>query len=224
MSIQDAERAAPAAPCPLCHGESAPWRSDGRRDYLRCTVCALVHVPRAQHLDREAERQRYDLHNNDPSDSGYRRFLSALYEPLRARLPPGAAGLDFGCGPGPTLSRMFEEAGYRMQLYDPYYADAPGVLRHSYDFVTCSETVEHFCDPARDWSRLAGLLKPGGWLGVMTALLTDDIDFDRWYYKDDPTHVAFHAPATIAWIADRHALHADLLSPTVILFRKPRSG
>lgn len=223
MSIQDAGCTAPAAQCPLCRGESAHWRSDGRRDYLRCAVCALVHVPRAQHLDREAERRRYDLHNNDPADPGYRRFLSALYEPLHARLAPGAAGLDVGSGPGPTLSRMFEAAGHPMRLYDPFYADDPEALHHRYDFVTCSETVEHFCNPARDWGRLVAALKPGGWLGVMTALLTDDIDFDRWYYKDDPTHVAFHAPATIAWIARHHGLRAEILSPSVILLQKPGS-
>ncbi len=222
MSIQDGEDLAAPAQCPMClTANTAPWHRDGSRDYLRCAVCALVHVPRAQHLDRDAERQRYDQHNNDPADPGYRRFLSALFEPLRERLGPGAAGLDFGSGPGPTLSRMFEESGHPMRLYDPYYADDPDALSRCYDFVSCSETVEHFCDPARDWARLAGLLKPGGWLGVMTSLLDDDIDFPRWYYKDDPTHVAFHTPATITWIANHHALQPTILSPSIILLHKP---
>lgn len=220
MSIQDSAGDASGARCPLCAAaRTALWHSDAGRDYRRCTVCALVYVPRASHIDRDAERRRYDLHDNDPADPAYRRFLSALYEPLRARLSPGAAGLDYGSGPGPTLSVMFEEAGHPTRLYDPFYADDPAALRRRYDFVTCSETAEHFSNPAREWERLAGLLKPGGWLGVMTSLLTEDIDFGRWYYKDDPTHVCFYAPETITWLGMRHDLHVEILTPSVMLFR-----
>jgi len=46
------------------------------------------------------------------ADPRYRRFLARLAEPLIAHLPKGARGLDFGCGPGPTLSLMLREAGF----------------------------------------------------------------------------------------------------------------
>ena len=33
-----------------------------------------------------------------------------------------ARGLDFGCGPGPALTLLMEEAGFaKMNLYDPFY-------------------------------------------------------------------------------------------------------
>ncbi len=218
MSIQDSKAGSFGAHCPLCSGAPpAHCFRDHRREYLRCNVCALVHVPRAYHLAADEERRRYDRHDNDPADPAYRRFLSALFRPMIERLPAGAAGLDYGSGPGPTLSVMFEEAGHPMRVYDPFYADDREALRQRYDFITCSEVVEHFARPGAEWERLVGLLKPGGRLGVMTSLLTSDIDFGRWYYKDDPTHVSFYAPKTIEWLAAHHRLRVEFLSTSVAL-------
>lgn len=218
MIIQDNEAESSAAPCPLCTGATCVhWYRDHRREYLRCDVCALVHVRRAYHLAAEEERRRYDLHDNDPADPAYRRFLSALFRPMSERLTAGAAGLDYGSGPGPTLSVMFEEAGHPMRVYDPFYADDREALQQRYDFITCSEVVEHFARPRDEWERLVGLLKPGGRLGVMTSLLTSDIDFGCWHYKDDPTHVSFYAPKTIEWLAARHRLRAEFISTSVVL-------
>ncbi len=190
------------------------------RRWLRCPDCALVFVPRRYHLDRDEEKWRYDQHRNHPADPAYRGFLSALHRPLIERLQPGAAGLDFGSGPGPTLSLMFEEAGFPMRIYDPFYAPDTAPLQRQYNFVTCSETVEHFRDPAAAWERLVGLVRPGGWLGIMTALLEAETDFAHWYYKDDPTHVCFYARASLDWLARRHALRCDFPSASVILMQR----
>jgi hypothetical protein len=223
MSIQDREPAPASAVCPLCAAtELVPWFRDLRREYLRCGACALVHVPGAHHLAADEEKRRYDQHNNDPADPAYRRFLSALYRPMVERLTAGAAGLDYGSGPGPTLSLMFEEAGFPMRIYDPFYADDPATLRIRYDFVTCSETVEHFSRPGQEWERLAGLLKPGAWLGIMTGILMPGLEFGRWYYKDDPTHVCFYAPETFEWIATRHRLRVEFPAPSVVLLQRGR--
>ena len=66
-------------------------------------------VPRSYHLSAADEKAQYDLHENDPNDPGYRAFLDRLAGPLDKRLAPHSHGLDFGCGPGPTLSVMLEE-------------------------------------------------------------------------------------------------------------------
>jgi 16S rRNA G1207 methylase RsmC len=36
--------------------------------------------------------------------------------------------LDFGCGPGPTLSILLAEQGQQVDLYDPFYHDDPSVF------------------------------------------------------------------------------------------------
>ncbi|MEX0741223.1 MAG: class I SAM-dependent methyltransferase [Phycisphaeraceae bacterium] len=170
-------------------------------------------------MGRADEKRVYDQHENDPADAGYRRFLDRLAQPLLGKLTRGMAGLDYGCGPGPTLSVMLEEAGMRMAVYDPYYAPDRSVLGKRYDFVTCTEVVEHFNRPAESWAELVGLLKPGGWLGVMTKRVIDRERFEQWHYKNDPTHVSFYSEATFAWIAERFGLGLEVVGQDVVIFR-----
>jgi hypothetical protein len=206
--------------CPLCGHDARPYLEDRRRAYSHCPRCDLVFADPASHLDAAAERAEYDRHENDPADRGYRRFLGRLAGPLLGRLAPGMEGLDYGCGPGPALAAMLEEAGMPMAVYDPIYRPDPGVLGRRYDFVTCTEVVEHFREPARDWGRLAALVGPGGWLGVMTKLVIDRDRFATWHYKGDPTHVAFHSPATFVWLGAHFGWDVERVERDVHLLRK----
>ena len=137
--------------CPLCKASEANHiLRDKVRDYFLCRICGLIFVPPEQFLSHEEEKSRYDLHQNSPDDPEYRRFLSRLFIPMQKHLAPQGRGLDFGSGPGPTLSVMFEEAGHSMTLYDPFYAKAPSVLENQYDFVTATEVVEHLRSPREE--------------------------------------------------------------------------
>lgn len=206
--------------CPLCaHHPAESYAVDTRRAYFQCPRCALVFADPASHASPEEEKALYDLHENDPDDPGYRRFLGRLATPLRERLKPGMEGLDYGCGPGPALARMLEEGGMSMSVYDPYYAPDPAVLERTYDFVTCTETVEHFRRPAEDWETLVALLRPGGWLGIMTQLVIDCERFCRWQYKNDPTHVGFYSEATFHWLASHFRLELERVGRDVMLLR-----
>ncbi|SFH83587.1 Methyltransferase domain-containing protein [Modicisalibacter xianhensis] len=210
--------------CPLC-GEMhiLPFHRDSRRDYWRCQTCQLVFVERGQHLSSADEKAVYDNHENSPEDLGYRRFLSRLFTPLNERLAPGARGLDFGCGPGPTLSVMFEEAGHAMALYDVYYAPDPQVLEDSYDFITASEVIEHLAEPGRVIPRLASRLVPGGWLGLMTKRVQSREAFAGWHYILDPTHVSFFSEATFEWLASHLDMQVEFPAADVVLLHKPCS-
>lgn len=207
--------------CPLCAcSRCGHFHRDARRDYYRCETCRLVFVPPRQRLAPDLEKAVYDQHQNRPDDPGYRRFLARLFEPLARRLAPGARGLDFGAGPGPTLSLMFEEAGHPMAIYDPFYAPDPSVLERRYDFVTATEVVEHLFEPGRELARLAALLPAGGWLGLMTKRVTDDEAFARWHYILDPTHVVFFSEATFAWLARHLAMTVEFPAADVVILQK----
>jgi hypothetical protein len=207
--------------CPLCGARGAlPHHRDAARTWLRCPACALIFVPAHHHLTAAQEKQRYDFHQNDPHDAGYRRFLAQLFEPLALRLPAGCEGLDYGCGPGPVLARMFEQAGFPMRLYDPFYAADPAALEQRYDFITCTETAEHFARPGAEWERIAMLARPGGWIGVMTSLYDYAPLFAGWHYKNDPTHVCFYARETFGWVAAKYRLAPSFLSESVILLQR----
>ncbi len=207
--------------CPLClYTFVNQYAADKNRSFVQCRRCRLVFVPWVHHVTPAAEKAQYDLHQNSPNDPAYRRFLSRLFRPMIARLGPGAAGLEFGSGPGPTLSVMFEEAGYHMQIYDPYFADQPGVFKKKYDFITASEVVEHLREPGRDLDKLWHCLKPGGWLGILTQMVKNPSAFKTWRYIDDPTHICFFSIATFKWQAQRWGVPVYFTGKDVVLFRK----
>jgi SAM-dependent methyltransferase len=210
------------AHCPVCRAvDVEAFFADGSRRYGRCATCGARFLASDSLPDAVAERAQYDLHENDVNDAGYRRFLSRLADPLLARLPPGRDGLDYGCGPGPALAAMLEEAGHRVALYDPFYEPDTRVLDRPYDFITCSEVAEHFHDPAGEFERLDRLLKPGGWLAVMTCFQTDDARFEGWHYRKDPTHVVFYREETMHWLARRYGWICEIPGKDVALMRKP---
>ena len=216
------------ASCPLCGGGVAQWFSDsrfsgGQRDYLRCGQCEFVHVPAAQRLPLQAERDYYLTHRNVIDDMGYRAWLSRLATPLLQRLQPPASGLDFGCGQAPALAAMLGEAGFEVALYDPQFAPNERVFEQEWDFITATEVLEHLHRPGAELDRLWSLLRPGGWLAVMTRRLPALADFERWHYRRDPTHIGFFAERSFAWLAARWDAELELLGEDVALARKPRA-
>ena len=168
----------------------------------------------------EEERAQYDLHENSPDDEGYRNFLNQLAKPLLEKLNPQSSGLDFGCGPGPAFSKILQEAGHKMSLYDPIYHPNKVLLTRNYDFITATEVFEHLHKPARNLEILFNALKPGGWMGVMTKRALDRESFARWHYIQDPTHVCFWSEATFNWLSNRWPAHIEYAATDVVLIQK----
>lgn len=189
-------------------------------DYRRCEACQATFLNPAQRLPAKETYARYCRHQNHPEDPHYRQFLSKLAGPLLKRLPPGAKGLDYGCGPGPALACMLREAGHRMSLFDLYFFPDPKPLEGHYDFITCTETVEHFHRPADEFARFDQMLRPGGWLAIMTTFQTDDDRFASWHYRRDPTHVVFYRDATLRYIARQFGWSCEIPVSDVALMQK----
>ena len=219
-------------PCPLCGGgvTEVRWRLDekrtGPREYARCPTCLLVFLLPAFLPTPAQERARYDQHDNNPDDAGYRKHLARLADPLSARLPRGAKVLDFGAGPTPGgaatsgLARLLEERDLVVRRYDPFYAPDESALAEEYDGIACSETVEHLHRPRREFELLDGVLRPGGVLGVMTTFLNRENEFDKWHYRFDPTHVSFYRVATFEWISKWRKWTPSFPGPNVALLEK----
>jgi len=206
--------------CPLCQASGALFFQDARRSYYQCCDCTLVFVPHQFWLSSAAERRVYDLHQNECFDEGYRRFLARLSNPLLQRLEEEQRGLDFGCGPASALASVLEEAGHVMELYDPYYSPDTSVLQRRYDFICATEVVEHLHDPAREFERLFALLKPGGWLAIMTKLVIDKERFRTWHYIRDPTHVCFFSKQVFLYLGRRFHAHVKFVDKDVIFLRR----
>lgn len=208
--------------CPVCLATTVePFQVVAGRGYGRCRTCLAIFLDPVHWPDRATEKREYDLHDNRPDDPAYCAFLEQLARPLRSKLAPGATGLDYGCGPGPALARLFTEAGYSMRLYDPFFVPDTTALTHTYDFITCTEVAEHFHRPAAEFNTLNRLLRPDGWLGIMTRFPPPDTQFANWSYRRDSTHVVFYAPGTFRWLAAHFAWHCEIPAPNVVLLHKP---
>lgn len=208
--------------CPICEEpETRPFLSVDGVDYRRCGICRGTFMESRHLPGRDFERERYLLHDNDPDDPAYRRFLSRLASPLLERLPPGLRGLDYGCGPGPALAAMMEEAGHSMGLYDPFFYPDESMLSGTYDFITCTEVAEHFHKPAEEFRKLDGLLRQGGLLALMTTFQEDDSSFPGWHYRREPTHVVFYRAETFQCLAGRHGWTCEIPAKDIVFFHKP---
>ncbi len=140
---------------------------------------------------------------------------------MQARLAAHSLGLDFGSGPGPTLSLLFEEAGHNMTLFDIYYANDRSAFDLSYDFITASEVFEHLAKPAEELNRLWDCLKSGGLLGIMTKRVPSKDAFESWHYKIDPTHISFFSEKTFNWLGDVWGCSPTFINDDIVLFTKP---
>jgi transcription initiation factor TFIIIB Brf1 subunit/transcription initiation factor TFIIB len=207
--------------CPLCGSEACDYCKDKNRKYFVCPACELVFVDSVDFLSKTEEKEQYDFHQNCSEDMGYRKFLSRMSKPMTELLSVGDQGLDYGSGPGPTLSVMFEELGYSMDIYDCFYAKDKSVLQRRYDFVTATEVVEHFNDPAYSLDLMWQCLKPGGYLGIMTKRVTGIDSFKNWHYKNDPTHVCFFSIKTFEYLAKYWQAEIVFTAKDVVILRKP---
>ena len=94
------------------------------------------------------------------------------------------------------------------------------IFLKKYDFITCTETAEHFYDPFKEFNILNDLLIAGGWLGLMTCFMTDDSLFENWQYRKDPTHVVFYTRETLEVIAAQRNWTCEIAAKDIALFCK----
>lgn len=208
--------------CPVCKASSTRLFLElEAQSYWRCHGCEATFLQPDQRPGPNEELEHYLTHDNDPDDPGYRKFLNKLAAPLLQRLEPASRGLDYGCGPGPALAAMLREAGHEVALYDVFFQPDPEPLAETYDFITCTETVEHFHRPAEELERLDRMLGPGGWLAIMTSFQIDDSRFAYWRYRRDPTHVVFYRETTLHHVARLRGWTCEIPRKNVALMRKP---
>ncbi len=212
--------------CTLCYSsQTEPFFEDSRRQwsYGECGQCGLVFRSPDSLLPPEAEKKRYETHNNSIENKGYVKFLTPVVESLRPYIMPGEEGLDFGCGPGPILDQLLSPLKVSVTNYDPYFYPDRRALIKCYDFVTCTEAFEHFYNPGREMQGLYQLVKPGGLLLIMTEKRKELPEFEKWGYRTDNTHVCFLNDQTVDWIAEQWNYEVIFSKGRISLFIKKES-
>lgn len=207
--------------CTVCGSRLIkPFYTSDSLKYWSCNLCETKFLDKEHYINKYAEKKRYLEHENSIEDEGYRAFLSKLVNPLKIKINRDSKGLDYGCGHGPALADIFIKDKYLMDLYDPFFFPNKEIFSKTYDFITCTETAEHFFNPNKEFDLLDTLLKKDGWLGVMTCFLTTNEAFDSWYYRRDPTHVVFYAEKTFEVIAKQRDWNCEIIAKDVVLFNK----
>jgi len=144
---------------------------------------------------------------------------------------PGGRVLDVGCGVGRLLLRL-QRRGCETVGVDILRPDLLSARRHlvgkepaasfvqadggrlpfagaSFDFVACTETLEHAADAALMLRELARVLRPGGRLVVSVPDTLPELVAGRFYalYHDDPFgHRRIYTRGRIAWAVEAAGL------------------
>lgn len=186
--------------CRLCGNKSLPFY---KAEFYQCSSCNGISRNSSSLPSPEKEKLRYDQHKNSPDD-GYSDFISPLLNYVRRNISKEKKGLDFGCGPKSILTQTLSESHYLIEKYDPFYENNLSLLQQKFDFIAACEVVEHFHHPAMEFRKLKAMLLNKGELLLMTHLFDHSINFDKWYYKNDFTHVFFYTKESFEWIKNHY--------------------
>ncbi len=206
--------------CALCGSETYLFSEIKKRVFFRCNTCDAFSLHPAHFLSPEDEKKRYLLHQNDINDLGYQKFVFPIVSTIYEQYNSNHNGLDFGSGTGPVITSLLEKKGYNITTYDPFFDPNNQALKNTYDYIICCEVMEHFWNPVKEFKLLYNLLKQGGTLYCKTSLYNTTIDFNAWWYKNDPTHVFFYTEQTLQWIKNHFGFKSLKINENLITLTK----
>lgn len=204
--------------CPLCKSPAKVSQIINQRVFHSCEVCFGVFLDRFFYLNFQDEKMRYELHQNNVEDERYQKFVSPITSAIVNDFLPENKGLDFGAGTGPVIAKVLKDQGFGIELYDPVFHNYPETLEKKYDYIACCEVIEHFHHPEKEFKLLKNLLRPDGKLYCMTEMFHDALNFEQWYYKNDPTHVFFYQKKTMEWIKNQFGFSQVSFQARLITF------
>ncbi len=206
--------------CALCGTRTTLFSVTHQKKYHICSTCKSISLHPSYFLSNTNERKRYEAHNNDIHDIGYQQFVSPIVNAVVRDFLPKDSGLDFGSGSGPVITAMLRKKHYTIQTYDPFFDPNEAALTTTYDYIACCEVMEHFYDPHKEFSLLFSLLKPNGRLYCKTKLFSPTVEFDSWWYKNDPSHVFFYSETSLIWIKEHFGFSDVTVTKDLITFIK----
>lgn len=144
-----------------------------------------------------------------------------------AKLAPGGAALEIGCGHGnlmevyaplmdsaigvePDDSARAVACANGLTVYPGTAENLPDEVRAGrYDLIVISHVLEHCLDPVAALQNAAELLSPGGVLMLETPnskAIAQEIKGNVWHWLDVPRHVHFFTETSLRTLAARAGL------------------
>ena len=192
--------------CVFCLETAVIEKNIGDKKYSQCTLCNGVFVNREFLPDVDAEKRRYELHQNTLEDTGYRTYLESFIN-IFSSFPDIHTIFDYGCGPFPALVQLLNDHGYDARGWDPFFAPDTERYENGADLVTCLEVAEHFFNPRKDFALISNCIRSDGYLVLGTHPLPQLSEqniwnyFNSWWYRQDTTHVSFYTEKSLECVA-----------------------
>ncbi len=204
--------------CTLCGENAFLFKTYREKKYYSCVHCRAVVLHPDYYPSPEDEKKRYLEHDNDVDDLRYQKFVEPLVSDVKRSFSADHRGLDFGAGTGPVITKLLRDSGYNIKLYDPFFWNESERLEETYDYIVACEVIEHFMKPYDEFKLLKSLLNSTGKLFCKTSIFSYDMNFKKWKYKDDFTHLFFYHADTLKWIEKNFNFSALTITEEFIVF------
>ena len=192
--------------CHICGSgtESFTDSKSGIR-YHSCSGCGVIFKSPECYRSIAEQKARYDLHNNDENDEGYRAYFQRFLDFVLPQVEDVETALDFGCGRSTLLANILNSINIETDPYDPIYHPDTPYHSKKYDLILSTEVFEHLHDPKAVFASLVERLHAGGYLAIQTQFHPENREkFKQWYYHKDPTHIVFFSPQTFKYLGAMH--------------------
>jgi len=184
--------------CHICNQDTVSFNHiKTKLTYYHCKACEYIFKSPECYQDLETQKERYNLHENNEDDAGYRAYFQRFLDFTLPQVQKPQSALDFGCGRTSLLAKLLKEEGVDCDYYDPIYH--PDTLEEDkkYDLIVSTEVFEHLHQPKEVFESLLGKLKDGGFLAIQTEFHSNEqASFEKWWYPQDPTHIVFFRAKT----------------------------
>lgn len=190
--------------CKICNASvTSVFDERNQWEFFHCKSCEFIFKNEKEYVDSDKELSQYNNHNNTMESPGYvemfEKFIDATFEPYINDI---TNVLEFGSGPGPVLSELLTQKGLSVDIYDKYFSPKKVYENIKYDLITSTEVIEHIDAPSKIFDFFAQHIKKDGYLALMTQFhKNEEVDFKKWWYKNDPTHICFFRPRTFEVLA-----------------------
>ncbi|CAA6816578.1 MAG: Putative methyltransferase associated with DUF414 [uncultured Sulfurovum sp.] len=210
--------------CKIC-GTAGTSIEDEKKGltYHRCGSCGFVSLDDKYMVDEVKEKKQYDAHNNGFENEGYVQMFEDFIDlSITPYISTMNTALEFGSGPGPVLSKLLEDRGLEVDIYDLYYSPLKVYETKKYDLITSTEVFEHLQKPLEVLELLGEHTNDNGYIVLMTKFPPkDDKVFLAWWYRRDPTHISFFTPKSFEIMAKKVGLKVlKTINENIVIFQK----
>jgi len=213
--------------CVICDAVTEPLINEKKSAlFHQCPICQLILRDKSDYYTPDEEKNRYSLHQNSIDDKGYRDYFLRFFEEtqiIKSQTNIPQKGLDYGSGPIPVLAYVAKQTyNIEMDCYDVFFSPQKVYTSKQYDFITCTEVIEHISKPLETFDLFREHLVDGGIVAMMTQLHNSDRDsFFSWFYIRDRSHVTFYSMKTMEYVAKKVGLKIEYTNhKNIVTFKK----